>query len=198
MGEFLTDVETLRARAREQIERGPVTQSYRADLDRVLQVLNQALATETVCVLRYKQHHFAATGLGSEPVAQEFLQHATEEQGHADAIAARIAQLGGTPDLDPDTLTARAHSQYVTANELLEMVREDLVAERVAIQAYSEIIAWLGEADPTTRRMLEGILANEEEHADDMLKLLQNSSASCSSDHVRASYRSVIKSTRWF
>lgn len=173
MADFLTDVQTLRARAREEMEKGPVTASYGADLDRVIKVCNEALATETVCTLRYKQHYYTATGLDAEPVAQEFLQHAQEEQAHADQIAARIAQLGGTPDLDPDTLTSRSHSEYKTAESLVDMIKENLVAERVAIASYTEIINWLGDGDPTTRRMFEEILATEEEHADDMLSFLE-------------------------
>lgn len=174
MGDFLTDVQTLRARAREEIDKGPVTSTYGADIERVLTVLQEALATELVCVLRYKQHYYAATGLNAEPVAAEFLQHAGEEQDHADQLCERINQLGGVPDLNPDTLTARSHSEYKTAEALLDMVKEDLVAERVAISSYTEIISWLGDGDPTTRRVFEGILATEEEHAEDMLSFLQN------------------------
>lgn len=170
---FLTDVQTLRERARQEIEKGPVTSAYGADVARVVTVLNEALATELVCVLRYKQHHYTATGLNAEPIAAEFLQHATEEQDHADRIAARIAQLGGEPDFNPETLTARSHSEYKTARDLLEMVKEDLVAERVAIASYTEIINWLGDKDPTTRRLLESVLENEEEHADDLLGFLE-------------------------
>jgi bacterioferritin len=175
MADFLTDVTTLREQARAQIDKGPVTAAYGADVDRVLDVLNAALATETICVLRYRQHHFAAKGLDAEPVAAEFLVHANEEQGHADQIAERISQLGGTPDLDPDTLSSRAHSEYETATSLTEMIRENLVAERIAIASYTEIINWLGHDDPTTRRMIEGILAVEEEHADDLLGFLEKS-----------------------
>jgi bacterioferritin len=172
MADFLTDVKTLRKQARAQIKKGPVTAAYGADIDRVLEVLNTALATELVCVLRYRQHHFAAKGLDSEPVAAEFLVHANEEQAHADQIAERIGQLGGTPDLNPDTLSSRAHSEYRTAPGLLEMIKENLVAERIAVASYTEIINWLGHDDPTTRRMFEEILAVEEEHADDMLNFL--------------------------
>ncbi len=171
--EFLSDVQTLRERARQEIEKGPVTSAYGADLGRVIAVLNEALATELVCVLRYKNHHYAATGLQAEPVAAEFLQHAQEEQDHADRIAARIAQLGGEADFNPQTLLARSHSEYRTSEDLLEMVREDLVAERVAIASYTEIINWLGDGDPTTRRLIESVLENEEEHADDLLSFLQ-------------------------
>lgn len=172
---FLSDVTTLRERARTEIERGPVTAAYAADLDRVLQVLNDSLATELVCVMRYKAHHYGAQGLNAEPAAAEFLEHANEEQAHADRLAARIDQLGGAPDLNPDTFMARSHTEYSTPDDLIEMIKEDLIAERVVIQAYSEIIAWLGHKDSTTRRIFEEILAEEEEHADDMLTLLQRS-----------------------
>ena len=173
MGEFLTDVQTLRARAREEIEKGPITAAYGADVNRVVSVLNEALATELVCVLRYKQHYYTATGLHAEPVAAEFAQHAREEQDHADRIAARIAQLGGEPDFNPDTLTARSHAEYRTADALIDMIREDLVAERIAIASYTEIIGWLGDKDPTTRRLMESILETEEEHADDLIGFLE-------------------------
>ncbi|HEX3707978.1 MAG TPA: ferritin-like domain-containing protein [Mycobacteriales bacterium] len=172
MADFLTDVETLRKQARDEIEKGPVTAAYRADVTRVIEVLNAALATETVCALRYRQHHFAASGLDAEPVAAEFLVHANEEQEHADRLAGRIAQLGGTPDLDPETLTSRSHSEYQTADSLDQMIRENLVAERIAIASYTEIIGWLGTSDPTTRRLFEDILAVEEEHADDLINFL--------------------------
>jgi bacterioferritin len=174
MAEFLTDVETLRKNARAHIEQGPITDAYGADVTRVIAVLNEALATELVCVLRYKRHYYMAQGIDSGPVAAEFLQHATEEQGHADLIAARIVQLQGEPDFNPDTLTARSHAEYAPGTDLLDMVKEDLVAERVAIASYSEMIDWLGNHDTTTRRMLEDILAVEEEHADDLLTFLQN------------------------
>jgi len=173
MTDFLTDVKTLRARAREQIERGPVTDAYGADLGRVIEVCNEALATELVCVLRYKRHFFTAQGLGSGQVAAEFAQHAAQEQAHADLFAARITQLGGSPDFNPETLTTRSHAEYDASPGLLEMVREDLVAERIAIASYTEVIEWLGDKDPTTRRMFEGILEQEEEHADDLLTFLQ-------------------------
>jgi bacterioferritin len=173
MAEFLTDVETLRKNARQHIEKGPITDSYGADLTRVIAVLNEALATELICVLRYKRHYYMAQGLDSGPVAAEFLQHATDEQGHADLIAARIVQLQGEPDFNPDTLSARSHAEYAPGTDLLDMVKEDLVAERVAIASYGEIINWLGTHDTTTRRMLEDILAVEEEHADDLLTFLQ-------------------------
>lgn len=172
VGEFLTDVRTLRNRARENIEMGAVTDVHGADRDRVIDVLNQSLATEMVCVLRYKRHYFTADGLNAQSAADEFLEHASEEQDHADQIAARIHQLGGEPDFTPDTVTGRTHSPYDSSEELEAMMREDLVAERVVIAGYTEIISWLGESDPTTRRMLESILAMEEEHAEDMLDLL--------------------------
>ena len=172
MTDFLTDVDTLRRRAREHMERGPVTDAYGADRERVIAVLNEALATELVCILRYKRHYFTAQGQNAAAVAEEFLQHATEESGHADQLAGRITQLQGEPDFNPDTLTARSHAEYVEGSSLADMVTEDLVAERVAIASYNEIIRWIGDKDPTTRRMLEDILAVEEEHADDMLGLL--------------------------
>lgn len=172
MKEFLTDVTTLRANARANMNKGSVTDAYGADLKRVLYVLNQALATEIVCVLRYKRHYYTAKGLNAQAAAAEFLEHAGEEETHADMIAARITQLGGEPDFNPTTLTKRSHSEYDDSSKLKDMISEDLVAERVAIASYSEIIAWLGEGDPTTRRVLEEILAKEEEHAEDMLDLL--------------------------
>jgi bacterioferritin len=176
MNEFLSDVETLRQRARAQIELGPITDAYTADRERVLQVMNEALATELVCVLRYKRHYFAAQGMGfnSQAVAAEFLQHANEELAHADRIADRITQLQGEPDFNPDTLTKRSHAQYAAPEQLIEMVKEDLVAERIAIASYSEIIRWLGDGDPTTRRLFEDILMVEEEHADDLVGFLED------------------------
>ena len=173
MAEFLTDIKTLRKRARQKIEEGPITAAYGADRDRVVEVLNEALATEIVCVLRYKRHYFTSRGIHSQAVANEFLQHATEEQGHADQIALRITQLQGSPNFDPDGLTSRSHAQYDESEKLTEMIKEDLVAERIAIESYSEMIQWLGDKDVTTRRMLEDILAVEEEHADDLLNLLE-------------------------
>ncbi|KIF66600.1 bacterioferritin [Streptomyces sp. AcH 505] len=173
MAEFLTDIETLRARARKEIEKGPVTDAYGADVERVIQVLNEALATEIVCTLRYKRHYYTASGLYSEPVAAEFLEHAAEEQEHADKLAKRIVQLGGEPDFDPDTLTSRSHAQYDASAGLVDMIKEDLVAERVAIASYTEITQWLGDGDPTTRRVFEDLLAQEEEHADDLRGLLE-------------------------
>ena len=168
---FLTDVLELRRRAREHIENGAVTASYGSDRQVVVDLLNQALATELVCVLRYKRHFFMAAGITAEAVAKEFAQHAAEEQGHADQIAARITQLDGEPDFDPRGLATRSHAEYVPGTNLLDMIKEDLVAERVAIQSYTEMIHYIGENDLTTRRMLEGILAVEEEHAEDMKRL---------------------------
>jgi bacterioferritin len=171
-GEFQADLEAIRQRAREHIERGPITDAYGADRQRVIDVLNEVLATELVCVLRYKRHYYMAKGLNSGPVAAEFLQHANDEQGHADQVATRITQLQGDPDFDPDSLTKRSHAQYDHKTALLDMVREDLVAERIAIASYQEIIRWLGNDDPTTRALIESILAVEEEHADDLLNIL--------------------------
>jgi bacterioferritin len=170
--EFLTDIQTLRARARATIEAGPITEAYGADRERVIAVLNEALATELVCVLRYKRHYYMAEGLNAGPVAAEFLQHANEEMGHADQIALRITQLQGEPNFDPEGLSGRSHAEYREGVDLLDMIKEDLVAERIAIESYSEIIRWLGSGDTTTRRMMEDILAVEEEHADDLLSLL--------------------------
>jgi bacterioferritin len=173
MPEFLSDIETIRARARNHIERGPITESYGADRERVIDVLNEVLATELVCVLRYKRHYYTATGINSGPVAAEFLEHANEEQQHADMVAHRIVQLGGDPDFSPEGLATRAHSEYDASSDLLQMVREDLVAERVAIASYQEIVRWLSDGDPTSRRVIEEILEKEEEHAEDMLTILE-------------------------
>lgn len=169
---FLTDIKTLRERARQHIEKGAVTEGYTADRETVIKVLNEALATEIVCVLRYKRHYFMASGIHAESVAAEFLQHANDEQGHADQIAQRIVQLGGEPDLNPAGLLTRSHAEYVEGDSLTDMIKEDLVAERIAIDSYREIIQFVGNDDPTTRRMMEGILAVEEEHADDLVNLL--------------------------
>ncbi|MCO5100679.1 MAG: bacterioferritin [Burkholderiaceae bacterium] len=170
---FVQDVEALRRRARENMECGAITQSYGADRQAVVDVLNAALATELVCVLRYKRHYFMAQGIASESVKSEFLEHANEEQGHADKLCERIVQLGGEPDLDPQTLSARSHSQYVEGKDLVDMIREDLVAERIAIDSYREIVQWLADKDPSSRRVMEEILANEEEHAEDLGSMLQ-------------------------
>ena len=173
MGEFLTDITTLRERARAQVEAGPITEAYEADRERVIAVLNDALATELVCVMRYKRHYYMASGINAQNAMAEFLQHANDELGHADQLAMRITQLQGEPNFDPSTLTARSHAEYVEGDSLADMIKEDLVAERIAIASYQEIIRWLGDKDPTTRVLFEGILAVEEEHADDLLNLLQ-------------------------
>ncbi|MEU8269450.1 ferritin-like domain-containing protein [Sphaerisporangium sp. NPDC049002] len=173
MAEFLTDIQALRDRARAEIDKGPVTSAYGADLPRVIQVCNEALATEIVCVLRYKRHYYTATGIHAEPVAKEFLEHAADEQRHADMLAGRISQLGGDPDFDPARLSTRAHTQYDGSLDLIEMIKEDLVAERVAIASYTEIAQWIGDGDPTTRRVFEELLADEEDHADDLANLLE-------------------------
>jgi bacterioferritin len=169
---FLTDLQMIRERARKHIEEGPVTGGYRADRDQVVKILNDALATELVCVLRYKRHYFMAQGIRGETAAEEFNAHATEEQVHADQLATRIVQLGGEPDFDPSGLLTRSSSEYAAGTTLEEMVREDLIAERVAIDTYTEMIRYVGDDDSTTRRLLEEILAKEEEHADDMRDLL--------------------------
>jgi len=175
---FMTDVAELRRRARQHMEMGAVTDSYKADRETVIRILNEVLATEIVCVLRYRRHYYMATGIHAEPVAKEFLEHANEEQQHANVIAERITQLGGEPDFNPQGLASRSHSQYVAGGSLLDMVREDLVAERIAVDSYTEIIRYLGDDDPTTRRAIEKILAKEEEHADDMKKILDSLSES--------------------
>ncbi|MEO6201644.1 MAG: ferritin-like domain-containing protein [Nitrospirales bacterium] len=170
---FLTDVKTLRKRAREHIEKGAVTPGYAADRDTVIKLLNDALATEIVCVLRYKRHYYMASAIHAQSVAAEFLQHANEEQGHADQLAERIVQLGGAPNFSPEGMLMRSHSEYVEGTSLVDMIKEDLVAERIAIDSYREMINYLGTNDSTSRRMLEGILAIEEEHADDLVSLLE-------------------------
>ena len=170
---FLTDIKTLRERARQHIENGAVTSGYSADRETVIKLLNEALATEIVCVLRYRRHYFMASGINAESVAAEFLQHANEEQGHADQIAHRIVQLQGEPDFNPDGLLTRSHAEYVEGTTLIDMIKEDLVAERIAIDSYREMINYLGQDDPTSRRMMEDILAVEEEHADDLVNMLQ-------------------------
>lgn len=170
--DFLLDVEELRRRARTHIEEGAVTEGYQGNRQTVIKLLNEALATELVCVLRYKHDQFLAVGIHAEPVAREFAEHAVEEQGHADLLAGRITQLGGDPDFDPSGLRSRSHSEYVSRKSLVEMIRENLVAERIAIESYGQMIRFVGESDPTTRRMLEGILATEEEHAEDLADLL--------------------------
>ena len=170
---FVTDIQSLRARARQHIEQGAVTHGYLADRETVIRLLNEALATEIICVLRYKRHYFMASGINAQSVAQEFLQHATEEQLHADQIAQRIVQLGGAPNFSPEGLSTRSHSEYVEGESLLDMIKEDLVAERIAIDSYREMIRYFGNDDPTTRRLMETILAVEEEHAEDLVSLLE-------------------------
>jgi len=170
---FLTDIKTLRERARQHIQNGAVTEGYTADRETVVKLLNEALATEIVCVLRYKRHYFMASGINAESVASEFLQHANEEQGHADSIAQRIVQLKGEPNFNPDGLLSRSHAEYVEGTTLVEMIKEDLVAERIAIDSYREMITYFGTDDPTSRRLMEEILAVEEEHADDLVNLLE-------------------------
>ncbi|HEY8544734.1 MAG TPA: ferritin-like domain-containing protein [Acidimicrobiales bacterium] len=172
MASFLTDIKTIRDRARAKMDEGPITEAYGADRQQVIEVLNEALATELVCVLRYKRHYFMADGINAGPVADEFLQHANEEMDHADRIALRITQLQGEPNFSPIGIAERSHAEYVEGGSLVEMIKEDLVAERIAIESYAEIVQWLGDKDPTTRRLMEDILAVEEEHADDLLNLL--------------------------
>lgn len=171
---FLSDIKTIRKRAREHMQRGAVTGSYTLDRDTVLKLLNEALATEIVCVLRYKAHYYMASGINAKSVAAEFLEHANEEQGHADQIAERITQLDGTPNFAPDGLSARSHAEFVVPDDLAGMIEENLVAERIAIDSYREIINYVGDQDTTTKRMLEGILAMEEEHAEDMKTLMED------------------------
>jgi len=169
---FLSDIKEIRRRARQHMEKGAVTEGYKADIQTALRLLNEALATEIVCVLRYKRHQFMAHGLNAQSVAAEFAEHAAEEQSHADMLAERITQLDGEPNFNPEGLPSRSHSEYKEGTTLVEMIQEDLVAERIAIESYSEIIRWFGDNDPTSRRLMEEILAKEEEHADDMKTLL--------------------------
>jgi bacterioferritin len=170
---FITDIQTLRKRAREHIENGAITPGYSADRATVVKLLNEALATELVCTLRYKRHYFMAKGINAEAVATEFAEHATEEQEHADLIAQRIVQLGGEPDFSPQGLASRSHAEYVEGSSLVDMIKEDLVAERIAIDSYKEMVNYFGQQDPTTRRLVEQILAKEEEHAEDLVSLLE-------------------------
>jgi bacterioferritin len=172
MSKFISDMKKIRERARQQMNKGAVTDGYKADRSEVIKVLNEVLATELVCTLRYKRHYYTAKGINAESVKDEFLEHAKQEQEHADWVAERITQLNGEPNLNPEGLTSRSHSEYVEGSDLKAMIQEDLVAERIAVESYSEIIRWLGEDDPTTRRLLEKILETEEEHADDMANLL--------------------------
>jgi bacterioferritin len=171
---FLSDIQEIRRRARQHIEKGAVTDNHKGDLKTTIRVLNEALATEIVCVLRYKRHHYMASGIHAQAVAQEFLEHANEEQSHADQIAERIIQLNGEPNFNPEGLLMRSHSEYVEGQTLTEMIQEDLVAERIAIDSYSEMIRYFGVNDPTTRRLMEEILAKEEEHAEDMRTLIEH------------------------
>lgn len=170
---FLTDIETIRQRARQHIEDGPITEGYSADRETVIKLLNDSLATEIVCRLRYKRHYFMATGIKASVAAAEFQEHADQEQEHADRLAERIVQLGGEPDFNPEGLLTRSHAQYAEGHDLRDMIKEDLIAERIAIDTYREIVQYIGDKDPTTRRIFEDILAQEEEHADDMAGLLQ-------------------------
>lgn len=169
---FLTDIEELRRRAREDMDRGAITSSYALDLTQAVDILNRVLASELVCVLRYKRHFYMAQGLHAEPIAQEFLQHANDEQLHADQVALRITQLGGAPNFNPEGLLTRSVAEYQEGNTLVEMIQEDLVAERVVVQWYAEIARWFGDNDFTTKRLMEELLAKEEEHADDLADLL--------------------------
>jgi len=171
---FLTDVKKLRSRARASIEKGPLTPDYQGDVKQAIEILQAVLATEIVCVLRYTMNAIAATGIASEGVKDEFEQHAKEEQGHMREVAERINQLGGTPDFNPEGLASRSASQYTVGKNLVEMIKENLVAERIACEHYRELIRYFGDKDPVTRVMLEGILVNEEEHASDMLDLLSS------------------------
>ena len=174
LNDTFTPTETLRAQARQHVEQGPITESYPEDRPVIIEQLNRALATEWVCVLRYLRHAYCITGVIAEPIKAHFLEHAREEQAHADKLAARIVQLGGEPDLNPATLTQRSHAEYKTGDSIEEMIRENLIAERIAVESYRELIRFIGDRDPTTRVLLEGILAQEEEHADELRDLLEN------------------------
>lgn len=171
---FLTDVKTLRERARKHIEEGAITEGYSADRENVIKILNEALATEIVCNLRYRSHYFRADGIKANVAAQEFLEHADQEAQHADWLAERIVQLGGNPNFSPEGLLSRSHAEFVEGNSLREMIKEDLIAERIAIDSYREIANYLGSQDPTSRRVIEEILSQEEEHAEDMAGLLKD------------------------
>lgn len=172
-GEHLSTVEEIRTRARQHIEEGAVTRSYKGDRETIVRLLNEALATELVCTLRYRRHYYMAKGIHAQAVQEEFLEHAMQEQEHADMIAARITQIGGAPDFNPEMLAKRSHAEYVEGDTIVDMLREDLVAERVAIESYGEIIRYIGDTDPTTRRLMEQILAVEEEHAEDLVTLME-------------------------
>jgi bacterioferritin len=171
---FASDIDNIRKRAREDIDKGAITSGYKGDRETVIRILNEALATELVCVLRYKYHYYMAPGINSQSVKAEFLEHANQEQAHADRIAERITQLDGKPNFNPEGLLSRSHADYVEGVDLVDMIKEDLVAERIAIDSYREIITYIGNDDPTTRRIMEEILAQEEEHAEDMATLLEN------------------------
>lgn len=172
MSEFILDIDKIRKSARAQMEKGAVTSNYQADRSTILKILDSSLATEWLCVLRYTQHAKAVQGIHAEPIAKHFFEHAKQEEEHANALADRIKQLGGTPDLDPATFGSRGHTQYIECDSLVEMIKENLVAERIAIDAYGAAIRFIGTTDPTTRRVLETILAVEEEHADELADLL--------------------------
>lgn len=170
---FIDDISTRRTQARKHIMNGAVTESYTNQKETILKILNEALATELICVLRYKAHYYNANGAGSKLAENEFLEHAAEEQEHADRLAERISQLGGQPDFNPETLSHRSHSEYHNQGNTLDMLREDLIAERIAIDSYREMVRYVADKDPTTRRLLEDILAKEEEHADDLVQLIE-------------------------
>lgn len=191
---FLKNIEDIRARARRQIENGPITKDYTLDREQAIRILNEALATELVCVLRYKFHYFMATGIHSAAVAEEFLEHAQEEQEHADRIARRIKQLGGKPQMHPAVIAQESHSEYREGTSLADMLREDLVAERIAIETYREIIKYFGEQDPTSRLMIEEILTKEEEHADELADLLFAVEPSSNGDPQRLYFDDEIPS----
>jgi bacterioferritin len=170
---FVMDMQEIQRRAREHVMKGAVTPAYRGDVETAIRLLNEALATEIVCTLRYRRHHYMAAGIHYQAIADEFMEHANEEQQHADRIAERIRQLGGAPDFNPAGLLTRSHAQYVEGNSLVDMIKEDLIAERIAIESYLEMIRFFGENDPTSRRLMEEVLQQEEEHADDMATLLE-------------------------
>jgi bacterioferritin len=172
MGAFVADMKKIRERAKQHMSDGAVTAANKANSQEVVKVLNEVLATEIVCTLRYKRHYYTAEGLYSDSVKAEFLEHAADEQAHADSIAMRIVQLNGKPDFNPASLAERSHSDYDDSDDLVKMIEEDLVAERIAIETYSEIARWLGERDSTSRRLIEGILEKEEEHAEDLASLI--------------------------
>jgi bacterioferritin len=182
-GTFLSDIQDIRRRAREHIEQGAVTPNYAGDVEMTVKILNEALATELVCVLRYKRHYHMANGIHANTVREEFLEHAQQEQMHADSIAERIVQLNGEPDFNPEVISRRSHAEYKEGTDLVDMIREDLIAERIAIESYNEMIRFVGDRDPTTRRLLEQILADEEEHAEDMATLLDTYFGGGSMEH---------------